>query len=656
MIFKILLSWANNLSRIQKQFIMVFADIIILEIAILFSYSLRQASWFWPDGDIEKLVYIAPFLSIPIFYLLGLYQSIVRYMGIKAFIHIFYAVSLYMIIWTIFGYYINVDASRSVLIYQDNGTIYKVNEYFSGFLVLCIINWLISVLLIGSSRIVARQIYWLIQDSIFHGSYVRKNILIYGAGDAGIQLATALNFSKELNVCAFIDDNKSIQGKFIYGFKVFKIEVLKNLIDSLSISEVLIAIPSLTEKQKSFIIKNLSKYPIKVSTIPGITEIAEGNFKIEDRKPIHIEDILGREKVPPIHNLLACNIERQNVLVTGAGGSIGSELSRQIIDLKPKTIVLLELSEFALYEIEKDFKNRLNLDKTSTIFVLGNVCDKQKLLNILRKYKIDILFHAAAYKHVPIVEKNIIEGFRNNVIGTLSSIEASISSNVKNFVHISTDKAVRPTNIMGATKRISEMIVQAYSEESYKQNYNKKIKFSTVRFGNVLGSSGSVLPLFTEQIKSGGPITLTHKAMTRYFMTIQEAAQLVIQASAIKSDNASGNLFVLDMGKPVKIIDLAKKMVELSGLKWKLSRDQDGDIEIIIVGLRPGEKLFEELMIGNSSKKTEHPKIIQINEKFEPLRKIIKAIAEFNEDNNTDNILRTKNLLKRIVKDYNPEN
>ncbi len=645
------INWIISLSRPVKQLVIVIVDIILLELAIIFAYSLRQAAWFWPDGSIEKLFYIAPFLAIPIFYSFGLYQAIIRYMGIKAFLFIIYSVSLYMFIWSLFGYYINIKVPTSVLIYHDNGIIYNVNEYFSGFFVLCIITWLISLLLIGSSRLIARQIYWETQDGILDYSVKRKNVVIYGAGDGGIQIANALSYTKELKAVAFIDDNKNLIGKTIQSLRVYSFTSLRKLIKNQKISEVLIAIPSITPIQKSNLIEKLSVLPVKVSTIPGITEIAEGKFKIEDRLPINIEDILGREKVPPIKKLLESNITNKNILVTGAGGSIGSELSRQIISLNPNKLILFEQSEFALYNIEKEIKNHTNLKNNQVIPVLGNVCDQNKLINIFKLHKVQTVFHAAAYKHVPIVEDNIVEGFRNNVLGTLSVAEATKIVGVNNFVLISTDKAVRPTNIMGATKRLSEMIVQAYSEKKYK---NKDTKYSVVRFGNVLGSSGSVLPLFKDQIESGGPLTLTHKNITRYFMTIEEAAQLVIQASSIKSDNKNGNLFILDMGKPIKILDLAKKMIELSGFKWKLSKEEDGDILIQEVGLRPGEKLFEELMIGDESKKTEHPKIIQIKERYESLKRIKRAISSFNDIEDADSSNKTKTILKSIVFDYKP--
>ncbi len=647
---KFLINWIISLPRIQKQSVMVVVDIVLLEIAIIFAYSLRQASWFWPDGEFERLIYISPFLSIPIFYYLGMYQSIVRHMGIKAFMHIFYSVSLYMLVWASIGYYINVEIGTSVQIYHDSGAIYRVNEHFSSFIVFCIINWIISILLIGSSRLAVREIYWSIQDGILGGNNSRKNILIYGAGNAGIQLATALKFSNELKVCAFIDDDKNIQGKYIYGLKVYKSSSLREVINLNKINEVLIAIPSLSQSQKSSIIKNLSKFPVKVSTIPGITEIAEGNFKIEDRKSIKISDVLGREKIPPISKLLTQNISKKNILITGGGGSIGSELSRQILKLKPKCIILFEKNEYALYEIEKELKGYF-ID-LPIIPILGDVCDKNKLLFTLKLYNVDTVFHAAAYKHVPMIENNVSEGFKNNVLGTISSVEACIEQNVKNFVLISTDKAVRPTNVMGATKRVSEMIIQAYQDEINNNSLKISTKFSIVRFGNVLGSSGSVLPLFENQIKKGGPITVTHKNITRYFMTTQEAAQLVIQASAIESNNSKGNLFVLDMGKPIKILELAKKMVELSGLTWKMSKDDDGDIEIKIIGLRLGEKLYEELIIGNQSQRTEHPKIIQIKEYFKPLNTIKKTISQINQNFNKKDENIIKDLLKNLVEDF----
>lgn len=596
--------WLDNLSRYKKQLIMIFVDMVFLESAIFFSYSLRKAAWFWPDGDIEKLIYLSPFLSIPIFYYFGMYQSIVRYMGMKAILHIFYAVTLYMIIWSSFGYYLNINVAHSVLIYHDNGTIYKVNEYFSSFLVLSIINWLISIILIGSSRIFVREIYWGIKDGIFKHSYKRKNILIYGAGDAGIQLANALNFSKELKVCAFIDDNKNIQNKIIYGLKIFNFKKLNTLIKSLKITEIMIAIPSIENRQKMLIIKKISKFPIKVSIIPGISEIAEGKIKLEDIKSLKIEDILFREKVPPVNKLLIQNINNQNIIITGAGGSIGSELSRNITGLKPNLVVLYEQSEFALYEIERELKANMKDKNFEIISVLGDICNQKKLLTILKKYKIDIFFHAAAYKHVPLVEKNIKSAIENNYIGTKNVIDVAIENKCQNFVLISTDKAVSPSNIMGATKRLSEMYVQAIN------NHHSTTSYSIVRFGNVLGSSGSVVPLFTNQINSGGPITVTSPDVTRYFMTIPEATSLILKSTCYSKE---GNIFVLDMGKPVKILDLAKKIIKLSGHSF--NSNDENSINIEFTGLRPGEKMHEELYSINENVSQLDDDILLINDK-----------------------------------------
>ena len=390
-----------------------------------------------------------------------------------------------------------------------------------------------------------------------------------------------------------------------------------------------------------------------MTTLPGIEEIALGKFKIEDRKSIAIEDILGREIVPPIPGLLNKNIRNKNVLVTGAGGSIGSELCKQILQLKPQQIVLFELNEFGLYNIERHLNNSNKNNKIKIISVLGNVCDTKKLKEIFQDYSIHAVYHAAAYKHVPLVEFNIVEGLNNNTFGTFSCIEASIHAEVKSFVLISTDKAVRPTNIMGASKRLCEMIVQALaSEKTYNQ---KKIRteFSAVRFGNVLGSSGSVLPLFREQIKNNGPLTITHKDITRYFMTVKEAAQLVIQASAIAK--TKGNIFVLDMGMPVKILELAKKMIELSGFKWTLSNpSQEREIQIIFNGLRPGEKLYEELMIDNNFDKTKHPKIDLIKDHFMTWRELKKKLITLKELLNNRNDKKIKNFLINVIKDYKP--
>ena len=633
-----------SLPRIIKQTIMIVFDILALELSIILSYSLRQASFFIPSGEIEKLVYLAPLLAVPIFYFFGLYKSVVRFMGIKAFSMIFYAISLYMITWSMIGFFINVDVPRSVLIYHDNGTIYKVSEYFSGFFVLCIINWMVCLLLIGSSRIITRQIFWGIKKGFFDLADDRKNVIIYGAGVAGIQLANALYFSKELKPVSFIDDNNALISKEIMNLKIYSFSKISYLIKKLDVKEILVAIPSINKKQKSLMIDKLKQHPIKFSFLPGIRQIEKGIVKVEDLKSIKIEDVLGRDQIPPKKNLLKKNIEKKNILVTGAGGSIGSELCKQILKLSPKIIVLFEQNEFALYEVEKKL-NLLIKDKGTKIFpILGNVCNKEKVYEILGLHNITSVFHAAAYKHVPLVEANIFEAFQNNIIGTLNCAEAANEMNIDNFVLISTDKAVRPTNFMGATKRFSEMIIQSLSE-------NSNTKFSAVRFGNVLGSSGSVIPLFENQIMQGGPITVTDENVIRYFMTVEEASQLVIQASSI----TKGNIFVLDMGEPIKIVDLAKKMIELSGLTWSINKNKSADIDIIYTGLRPGEKLFEELSIDKKINETEHSKIISIEEDFISFNRLKEAINSFRKYSSLSDNERTIKLISKIVVDYKPD-
>lgn len=627
-----------SLPRTFKQFLMVALDIIMLETSIILSYSLRQAEWFWPDGKLEILLYFAPALAVPIFYFFGLYHSVIRYIGIKVFLIIIYSVTVYILLWAVIGYVINIEVPRSVLIYHDNGTIYKVSEYFSGFFVLCIINWLICLLLIGSSRIIARQVYWGISDGFFDVIDDRKNVIIYGAGSGGVQLSNSLYFSKELKPIAFIDDDESLISKQIGNIKVYHHTKKEYLVSKYNVKEVLIAIPSITKEKRNKIIDRFKNLSLRVSSLPGIDQIVEGKIRVEDRKQIKIADILGRSQVDPVKSLMDLNTKNKSILVTGAGGSIGSQLCFQLIKLSPKKLILFELNEFSLYNVESILKG-MNLSyEIEIVSVLGSVFNKIKFSDILKKYKINTIYHTAAYKHVPMVENNILEAFKNNVLGTLYCAEAAIENKVESFVLISSDKAVRPTSFMGGTKRIAEMIIQNFTKTN--------TKFSAVRFGNVLGSSGSVIPLFEKQIESGGPVTITHEKITRYFMTVEEASELVIQAGAIK---AKGNIFFLDMGNPIKIIDLAKKMIELSGLTWELNNKKGADINIIITGLRSGEKLFEELAIGNNTENTIHPKIISIKENFMPLDELKKEFKKFKDNLSDDNILFVRKLVNRIL-------
>jgi FlaA1/EpsC-like NDP-sugar epimerase len=459
-------------------------------------------------------------------------------------------------------------------------------------------------------------------------NFKSKVAIIYGAGDAGRQLAMALLQSKEINVAGFVDEDKSLQGAIIQSIKVFPTDAIEALIAQKDVSHVLLALPSASRSQKAQIIQTLSMLGVKVLTLPTLSELAEGKLTISDLKEVQIEDLLAREITRPNEILLSKNTRNQTVLVTGAGGSIGAELCRQILKRNPSKLVLVEISEVALYNIETELSEFITRKNSKTVLVsrLCNVRDSSIIDYIISQEKPNTFYHAAAYKHVPIVEDNVCEGILNNVLGTKNCIESAIKHQVNQFILISTDKAVRPTNVMGASKRVAELILQAYSYDQ------KSTKISMVRFGNVLGSSGSVVPRFRKQIAAGGPITLTHAEITRYFMTIPEATQLVMQAGAM---GGNGEVFLLDMGEPVKIIELAQRMVELSGLKVK-DANNHGDIEIKITGLRPGEKLYEELLIGDTPIPTDHPEIYKGLEQFihkDELLQFINTLVKKCENN-----------------------
>ncbi|MDH5379159.1 MAG: polysaccharide biosynthesis protein, partial [Gammaproteobacteria bacterium] len=437
---------------------------------------------------------------------------------------------------------------------------------------------------------------------------VEKKALIgiYGAGRAGVQLAKALLAGNQYQPAFFVDDNKDLHKNELFGIRVFSPKELEKLISEFEVEQVFLAIPSLTRQRRRLILDELESLSVQIKTLPGIEDIAAGRVTIDDIRNVDIEDLLGRDPVPPITDLLKKCIEGKSVLVTGAGGSIGSELCRQILGLKPTKIVLFENHEFSLYQIERELRNRRE-SSIEIVPILGTIMNKDLLRQVVEGHAISTIYHAAAYKHVPIVEFNPLEGVLNNVFGTRNVAEVARECRVETFVLISTDKAVRPTNIMGASKRLAELILQAMALES------KATRYVMVRFGNVLGSSGSVIPLFKEQIKKGGPITVTHPEVTRYFMTIPEAAQLVLQAGSMGS---GGDVFVLDMGESVKIYELAKKMVHLSGMQVNCEETPDGEIAIEFTGLRPGEKLYEELLIGNNVSRTEHPRILRAEESY----------------------------------------
>ncbi len=572
-----------DLSRLHKQMIAASADLVMLPLsfylAIWLRYDgvsavvLRQYAW---------LIAAAPLISIPIFIRIGLYRAVIRFIDQKIVYIVVMGVTLSLMALTVLAKFAGLmeGVSRGVL----------------G------IYWVSAIMYVVASRFLARG-YFLRASG--PGGAVR--VAIYGAGKAGMQLVSALRAGHEYLPVAFIDDNRELQGATIAGIKVCSSEGLAATIAKKRIKEILLAMPSLTRAQQKRILDRMEPLKVKIKVTPPVKNLVRGVLRVQDVREIEIEDLLGRDPAEPDARLLSICITNKSVMVTGAGGSIGSELCRQIIRLKPAKLVLLEMSEYALYSIEQELQM---LQKSCRVEVevmpfLGSVLEQEKCKRILSTFGVETVYHAAAYKHVPLVEHNPIEGVRNNAFGTLSLAKAAMAAGVKSFVLISTDKAVRPTNVMGSTKRLAELILQAFARQ---QN---KTRFCMVRFGNVLGSSGSVVPLFRKQIMAGGPITLTHPEIRRYFMTIPEAAQLVLQAGAM---GEGGDVFVLDMGEPVKIMDLAKRMVHLSGLEVKSDTEPNGTIEIQHVGLRPGEKLYEELLIGANVEGTENPLIMRAQE------------------------------------------
>jgi len=601
---------------------MILADSVVLILILLFSFSLRLGHWYWPeDTNLLLAIFSAPVIAFLIFIKFGLYRAIIRFIGFRAVWAIAQAVSIYAVIWGVIGFMIAVEGiPRSVIL----------------------INWALTLLVIGGSRLSAR---WLFSDTHNSSNSQRKNVVIYGAGSAGRQLSTALMQSNEYSPVAFLDDENKIQRQFINGVEVFSLNSLSRLIDDKNVIEVLLAIPSISRMRRNEIIDFLEPYPILVRSLPGVAEIAQGKVKVSDLHEISIQDLLGRDSVPANQKLLNLNVAGKAVMITGAGGSIGSELCRQVLLLKPKLLILYELNEFALYAIDKELLG-LNVIDIKIFPILGSVNNTKRLSRVFKKFGVQTIYHAAAYKHVPMVEFNNTEGVNNNIFGTLNIAKTAINENVGTFVLISTDKAVRPTNTMGATKRFAEMILQALSAE---QNGTR---FTMVRFGNVLDSSGSVIPLFKQQIKEGGPVTVTDEEIIRYFMTIPEAVELVIQAGSM---GQGGDVFVLDMGEPVRIADLARKIIHLSGLQVKDSDNLNGDIEIKYTGLRSGEKLYEELLIGDNVIGTDNPMIMRAQEDMMAWGKLKLILDELEVAVNDDNQKKLRALLIKAVPEFKPQ-
>lgn len=612
------------LPRPAKRLVALSLDMSLCVLSVWLAFYLRLGEWVALSGNALWAVAASIVIALPIFVVSGLYRTIFRYSGWPALLAVARAIGIYALLYaSVFTAVGVAGVPRTVGIIQP----------------------ILLLLLVGGSRALARV--WLndeYQTRLKRAA--RPKVLIYGAGRSGRQLAAAMSNSHDMQVVGFLDDDDRLHGHVLNGLPLYKPEDLPELVTALSISSVLLAMPSIGRKRRNEILTAIRSAHVAVRTLPSMTDLAQGKVSVSDLRELDIDDLLGREPVAPNHLLLAKNITAKVVLVTGAGGSIGSELCRQILAQAPARLLLIEQSEFALYAIHQELEQRLAGQPTVLVPLLASVQDAERMHEIMSTWRPDTVYHAAAYKHVPLVEHNPAEGVKNNVLGTLRTALAAADNAVADFVLVSTDKAVRPTNIMGASKRLAEMCLQALAAHA------SGTRFCMVRFGNVLGSSGSVVPKFRQQIQEGGPITLTHPEVTRFFMTIPEAAQLVIQAGAMAK---GGDVFVLDMGQSVKIMDLAQRMIELSGLSLRHEQNPDGDIEIEITGLRPGEKLYEELLIGDDPRPTLHPRIMKAHETFlawEVFQPRLKAL-ELALNTNDVGVIRL--MMQELVTGYNPE-
>jgi FlaA1/EpsC-like NDP-sugar epimerase len=615
-----------SLSRTAKKGLALIADVFSALLTVWLVFFIRQGTWSLPEGGQWMIYLSAPLIALPVFIRSGLYNAVFRYSGFAALKTVMNACFMYGILFF-----------AATMFFQKPGIPRSIG----------VLQPLLMFFTVGGSRAMVRM--WLnLSSAEASAQKGGQRILIYGAGAAGLQIAGAIAHSRQFTLSGFLDDDPFLQEHTINGVMVYSPAEVESLVKRKAISGILLALPSVTRRRRQEIFDTLHPFGVHILTLPGIEALAEGSVSVSDIKEVDIEDLLGRDPVPPVAELLGRCIKGKVVLVTGAGGSIGSELCRQILSLHPSTLLLLDHSEFNLFTIHQELQNRALLEKsiTSIIPLLGNVTDKHAMDKICCSHKPSTLYHAAAYKHVPMVERNPVEGLRNNIFGTLSMAGAAAENGVENFVLISTDKAVRPTNIMGASKRICELVLQAFATEE------NKTCFSMVRFGNVLGSSGSVVPLFRRQIKAGGPVTITHKDITRYFMTIPEAAQLVIQAGAMAK---GGDVFLLDMGAPVKIVDLARRMIELSGLTVRDRLHPEGDIEISITALRPGEKLYEELLIAGNPQPTEHPRIFKAHEYYFTKQELMVKLSELQHIMETGDDAAIKVCLQHLVKGFVPD-
>ncbi len=610
--------------RATKRLVVVALDIALALVATWLAFTLRLDAWHWPTGSQWWVYGLAPLLSVPIFIRFGLYRAIFRYTGQEALVATAKAVALYG------------GLLSGVLIWQ---AWYGVPRSLG------VLQPLIFLLLVGGSRAMAR--FWLANLGSARPP-VEGRLLIYGAGTAGVQTASALRVSGQYVLLGFVDDDGAKVGRSINGIPVVAPSQVPGLVERQAVTDILLALPSVSRDRRNAILDSLRALPVHIRTLPGLADLASGRVTVQDFHELDVEDLLGRDPVPPDAELIARDLAGQVVLVTGAGGSIGSELARQILLQRPRQLLLLDHNEFGLYSIHQELMGLCTAQALAVelLPLLGSVANFERLSVICNTFRPVTVYHAAAYKHVPMVEDNPGEGVLNNVFGTLNMALAARASGVKRFVLVSTDKAVRPTNVMGASKRVAELVLQALAVET------SQTCFTMVRFGNVLDSSGSVVPLFRRQLAAGGPLTVTHAEVTRYFMTIPEAAQLVLQAGAMA---VGGEVFVLDMGRSVKILDLARRMVQLSGLTLRDENNPGGDIEIEITGLRPGEKLFEELLIGDNPEPTAHPRIMKAHEDHLAWPALELQLQTLRQAADGNDALTIRTALKACVQGFEPD-
>ena len=628
--------WLIERPRWFKRIFLIANDMALLTIALWAAYSLRLSQFYVPESfGMILLMAAAPIIGVITFHMRGLYKLVTRYIGPEGTTRIYVAVIIAVLAWALLVLLSGIKGHpRSVVV---------IYGLIAAGLIRLSRQWAAALLLKGAPQ----------HKPVSFDE--RKNVIIYGAGTMGVQLLRALNETNQFNMVAFIDNSPSLAGQVVHGVKVLRPGKIGKVITTENVKEVLLAMPSALRSERRAAIKALEPFPVVVKTLPALEEIASGRVEVSDLRPIEVEDLLGRDPVAPELELLTGHVKDKVVMITGAGGSIGSELTRQLLELGPKAVILFELSEVALYEIEMEIEElkwrrakepeATPLADTKIIPVLGSVQDRKLVARTISDYDVEVIYHAAAYKHVPLVEVNPFTGLQNNTFGTLTLAEVAKEARVERFVLVSSDKAVRPTNVMGASKRLAELILQALAEP------HGTTVFTMVRFGNVLDSSGSVVRRFRNQIQAGGPVTVTHPEIIRYFMSIPEAAQLVIQAGAMAS---GGEVFVLDMGTPVKIDDLARTMVRLSGLEVRDDNNPDGDIAIEYIGLRRGEKLYEELLIGENTTGTSHPRIFKNSEPIVPYDELAAVLERLEDAIHRMDEAEMQDVLRTTVEGYVP--